>query len=279
MLKNIPFSRLYFIPLFIVLSCHLGADHKAADLPYDLNHPSKNLSLPPLLNEISGISFAPEENSIYAIEDEDGNLYKFTINDVSKIEKWNFGKKGDYEDLVYQDHYFYVLKSNGNIHKFNLESGEVRNETTFNFPEKGNNEFETLYYDDQGKRLIMICKDCKGEKKTSLHAWAVNMQTGEYTPGVFQNTAEGKQALKPSAAAINPKTNELYILSSVNKLLIIADKNGKISNSYPLNEKLFKQPEGITFLPDGDMLISNERNNGDSGQLLVFHFKGLNKTQ
>ena len=37
---------------------------------------------------------------------------------------------------------------------------------------------------------------------------------------------EDKMKFKPSAAAINPLTHELFILSSVNKVIVIADKNG-----------------------------------------------------
>ena len=33
---------------------------------------------------------------------------------------------------------------------------------------------------------------------------------------------------KPSGAAVNPVTGELYILSSINKLLVVAERNGKI---------------------------------------------------
>ena len=42
---------------------------------------------------------------------------------------------------------------------------------------------------------------------------------------------------KPSAAAINPLTHELFILASVNKMLVVADKNGNIKNVYPLDHQ------------------------------------------
>ena len=69
---------------------------------------------------------------------------------------------------------------------------------------------------------------------------------------------KNKVELKASAVAVNPITNELYIISSVNKVLLITDKSGKLKKLYTLNPKIYKQPEGIAFTPAGDLIISNE---------------------
>ena len=79
-----------------------------------------------------------------------------------------------------------------------------------------------------------------------------------------------KLHFKPSAATINPLTNELYILASVNKLLVVADRKGNVKDVYPLDPVTFNQPEGITFTPWGDLIISNEK--GDEGSCYFFTF-------
>jgi len=67
-----------------------------------------------------------------------------------------------------------------------------------------------------------------------------------------------KLKLRPSAAAINPVTNELYILSSLSHLIVVTDRKGKFIDLYELDPGIYTQPEGIAFTPDGDLIISNE---------------------
>jgi DNA-binding beta-propeller fold protein YncE len=82
-----------------------------------------------------------------------------------------------------------------------------------------------------------------------------------------------KMKLKPSAAAINPVTNELYILASVNNLLVVTDRQGKFKEVYVLDPGIYKQPEGITFTPAGDMIISNESHETGLANILILKNK------
>ncbi len=62
----------------------------------------------------------------------------------------------------------------------------------------------------------------------------------------------------PSAIAVHPKTNEIYILSSGDKSLVVYDQFGKVVNFTFLDPSLFTAPSGLTFLANGDLLISNK---------------------
>ena len=75
---------------------------------------------------------------------------------------------------------------------------------------------------------------------------------------------------RPSAIAIHPLTDEIYITSSVGKLLVVLDREGLISDVHALNPALFRQPEGICFSPEGDLYISNE---GKEGKGYILKFK------
>jgi hypothetical protein len=55
--------------------------------------------------------------------------------------------------------------------------------------------------------------------------------------------------------------------------LVTADRKGNIKKMYELDPKLFKQPEGITFTPTGDLLISNEAALTGSANILIFKRK------
>jgi uncharacterized protein YjiK len=79
--------------------------------------------------------------------------------------------------------------------------------------------------------------------------------------------------IKPSATAINPVNNDLYILSSINQLLIVTDRNGKFKEVFSLDPAIYKQAEGIAFTTAGDMIISNEWHETGLANILIIKNK------
>ena len=249
--------------------------------PYDLNNPVI-IKLPVGLDEISGIAYYPKDTSVFAIVDEDGMFFKIYIRNEPVIKSWHFDKKHDFEDLVFLDSTFYVLISNGDVETLKFKGDSViRKIDKYENSDKKINEFESLYYDDNSKQLVMICKNCDDDKKKEVTAWGYAPDSARYTPGIFaldvrpidKKFGDAKIHLKPSATAINPMTNELYILASVNKLLIITDRNGKVKQIHQLDPGIFNQPEGMAFTPKGDLLISNERGEKSNATLLIYKYK------
>jgi hypothetical protein len=231
---------------------------------YDLANPVV-VNLPQELDEISGIAYYPKDTSVFAIIDEDGLLYKIPILHPNNVKEWRFDKKRDFEDLVLRDSSFYILVSNGDIERVDFKNDSiVTSKTNFSDESKKVNEFETLYLADSNK-LIIMCKQCEEDKKAKVSSFLLNDSNSTYTfyneiesAPIAKNLGEEKIAIKPSAAAINPITKELYILSSVSKMLVILSPEGKFKSVYKLNPKIYKQPEGMAFTPQGDLIISNE---------------------
>jgi hypothetical protein len=81
---------------------------------------------------------------------------------------------------------------------------------------------------------------------------------------------ESETSFQPSGIAIHPRSEEIYIISSVGKLLIILNREGKVLDVKEFDPAIFRQPEGICFSPEGDMYISNE---GQGGKGYVLKFK------
>jgi hypothetical protein len=238
--------------------------------------------LPPSLDEISGISYNAKDNSVLAINDERGWLFKVHLKDDLDIQKWQYAKGADFEDLVRIDSVFYVLVSTGDIIRFQFFTPDSVQVKKFEFPTEGRNEFEILYHDNTKKQLVLLCKDCEADDKNSLTAYAFNLESGAYSAGpiyvmdirkIEDLMDEKKLRFKPSAAAVHPLTGELYVISSVNKVLVVADLNGVPKAVYKINPKLYKQPEGITFTPRGDLLISNESADIGAANILLFKRK------
>jgi len=57
-------------------------------------------------------------------------------------------------------------------------------------------------------------------------------------------------------------------------MLIILNPKGEIEDLIPLDPKIFRQPEGICFSPNGDLYISSE-GKGKSGYILKFDKNNL----
>jgi uncharacterized protein YjiK len=252
---------------------------------YDLNKPVI-LNLRTELDEISGLAFYPKDTSVFGITDEHGWLYKIHLTGNFKIEKWKFSKGQDYEDLVLLDSTFYILASNGELAAFKFIPNKPLIPRMYSLSIEGKNEFETLYHDNASGKLVMICKDCEGDNKKTVTAYSFDPATQTFSDTPFfilnadeiaEQLGEHKIKFKPSAACINPLTNELYIISSVNKALVIADTKGNVKSVYSLNPQIYKQPEGITFTPSGSLIISNEVADVGAANLLIFKYKSTVK--
>ncbi len=252
---------------------------------YNLNQPSV-LKLPSALDEISGIVYYPKDKSVLAINDEVGWLYKIYLKEDPDIQKWKYSNGADFEDLVLVDSVFYVLESNGNIIRFKFIRPDSVDRQEFIFPATARSEFEILYHYPQKHKLILLCKDCELDDKNSLSAFAFDLDSMVYSPSaafvmdirkIEDLLDEKKFKFKPSAAAIHPLTNELYIISSINKVLVVSDLNGVPKKVYKINPKLYKQPEGLTFTSKGDLIISNESADIGAANILFFKYKSPTK--
>ena len=252
---------------------------------YNLNSPTV-LKLPSALDEISGIVYYPKDKSVLAINDEVGWLYKIHLKEDPDIQKWKYSNGADFEDLVLIDSTFYVLESNGNIIRFKFLRPDSVDRQEFILPTPGKNEFEILYHYPQKNKLVLLCKDCEIDNKNSLTAFSFNLDSMAYSSSpafvidirkIEDLLDEKRLRFKPSAAAIHPLTGELYIISAINKVLVVSDLNGIPRKVYKINPKLYKQPEGLTFTSKGDLIISNESADIGAANILFFKYKNPTK--
>jgi hypothetical protein len=78
--------------------------------------------------------------------------------------------------------------------------------------------------------------------------------------------------IRPSALVIHPISKKLYVLTATGFILCIYNE-GKLEDVIRLNPVLFNKAEGITFMKNGDMIISNEAGSNATGTLLYFKNK------
>jgi hypothetical protein len=220
------------------------------------------------IREISGIYWDPVNNEFVANNDESGKLFYLDKESKEIKSELVFGGKNDYEDVTMVKGIPYVLRSDGVITQVMKDSaGRTYGQEAGKLGLSGTNDFETMYYDDVRNALIIICKNCAVDDKTKISAFAYYPDSIGFDdkPVYTIDAAEVKRLapkktskFQPSAAAIHPVLNKLFIISSASNQLAIADRDGAVESVFVLSRKLFPQPEGITIKKNGDMYISNE---------------------
>jgi len=244
------------------------ATNTAATSPsFDYNFAAaEKTALPFELTEISGINYIGE-NKMAAQQDEDGIVYIINTTTGNIEEKHKFGSADDYEDIVTTTGFYYLLASNGDIFKVDRSNPSKKTTVQFKFGQR-NKEFESLYLDNTGKNLVLVCKNCGGD---AIDAYGFDLEKEAYneTPlySIDVKTAREtipalRKNVRPSAAAIQPVDKKLYIVCSIGSSVLVCDLQGKIEQVFELPASLYPQPEGIAFAPNGDMYISNEGGGG-----------------
>ena len=277
--------------LWVVLVCtvtlSIGCKEQSYSSPdgYDMNKPMKE-NLGKVLNEISGICFNNDNNSLLAISDSKEKVFQIDLNKQKLKDYTNnvVPGKSDLEDIAKVDSNLYLLSSKGTIYEIHGKKKDTVGVKAYSFASNDQDDFETLYYDPSANGLIMVCKHCPSDKGKEIRtAYRFDLIKKQFDPSPFFtfSTAEVKKILNdgdakfdPSAAAIHPINKRLYILSSAGNLLVIADNRGKIIEAYQLNPGQFPQAEGIAFAPNGDMFITNE---GKYGPPTLHQFKYQNR--
>jgi hypothetical protein len=255
-------------------------DSKYVRLPgYEHSNPSI-VYLPETLEEISGIIYYPKDSSIICINDNEGVLYKFPLYTRASLQKWPFSNGEDFEEIVLHDSTFFAVQGNGNITKLiatanGFVQSIYKSQTNIKL-----REFEAVVYDTVNHLLLLICKDCEDDSTNITSVWGYD--TGKdsmLSKPVFtidhnsieQVLGQAIEKFKPSAAAVHPVTGDYYLVSAINDLLVVTDRSGKVKAASVIDKVLFKQPEGLSFKPNGDMLISNEF--ADLGRATILLYK------
>jgi DNA-binding beta-propeller fold protein YncE len=279
MIKYIQLLTTALLVLVTMANCTPADKPKETYTEYDLHKPDK-FNMPESLFEISGITFNKGEvDTVYAIQDEDGKVFRLAW-DVKVQKHTKFAKKGDFEDISVINDEVIILKSNGMLYTFPLA------ETAFDEAEnvkeykklvpKG--EYEGMYGDEKTGNIYILCKNCAADdSKKSVTGYIANLKSTDsvqtFSIDVNQIKAiSGKveRGFRPSALARHPINGNWYIVSAVNKMLVIADGDWNVTNVVPLSSNTFTQPEGIAFDKQGNMYISNEGDDLSDGNILKF---------
>ena len=273
---------------------------------YNLEHPDARYKMPDCLEEISGLSYYGK-GRLACIQDEKANIYVWNLEKRKVVDTYDFGKDADYEDIAVVGKTAYILRNNGNIYRVEDFKHKDRNVRTYKTPLNEKNNTEGLAYDPLSNTLLVACKGSPSVEQENTYEgykaiYKFDLQEEELITKPYYlidlerldsyidqsafarfsvriaktlHIIESETSFQPSGLAIHPLHGDIYVISSVGKLLIILNRKGKVLDVKELDPKEFRQPEGICFSPAGDMYISNE-GQGGNGYILEFDFHEKN---
>jgi len=237
-----------------------------------------NWEMPSVLNEVSGIAWIGN-NLIACIQDEDGKIFIYDLNQKKITQEIEFAGSGDYEGVAVAGDDAYVMRSDGllyHIKNFRTPQNNVNSVQT-QFDAKNN--MESLFYDKQARILLTIPKDIdKEDEFKNVYQMPISNQSVDVNTlmkiamdaPLLKNFKNKKlyKTLTPSEIAIAPDSKIFYILDGRNPKLLALDSKGDIKRIYQFDKSTFAQPEGLTFSEDGRMFISNEAGKDSKANIL-----------
>ncbi|RMG78131.1 MAG: hypothetical protein D6714_18575 [Bacteroidetes bacterium] len=272
-------------------------------IPYDFEHPDATFELPDSLNEISGLTRTKDGAGLYAVNDEEGKVFRINKTTGVVESSFVFRDAGDYEGIEMAGDRLFVVKSSGTLYEIKNPGQPDQEVIKYKFFLTKENNVEGLAYDPGNNRLLLSCKGVGGvgeafrmtrsvfafdlgrrvllEKPaltvsaTGCHHYLGNCGHNEHLDQLKEVFADDDQfKFSPSAIAIHPITDEIYMLSSRGKVLLILNRAGEILHIEKLNKNIHPQPEGLCFDDDGTLYLSNERKKAKTATLHVFRYHG-----
>lgn len=268
-------------------------------MPYKLNRPSRSYVLDKQLREISGLAYL-SKNKLLCINDEQGSIFEFDLIKKAISKKFKFAKKGDYEGVEYMGDECVVLRSDGKLYFFKNNKGLKAESVKVKTGLSHRHDTEGLAYDSSSQTLLIACKglphvDSIYKDQRAIYQYSIvdsvlnpkpiflidQNKLGKilelddltkFSNRILEsiNSSAGRSIFQPSGIAIHPISKNIYVIGSVGKLLLILNPNGKLLAVSKLKRKIFTQPEGICFAPDGTLYISTE---GKVRQGRIYQFK------
>ena len=295
------FNRMTLLGILILASEVIIGSACSQEIPasgYSFEHPDAVFELPKSLSEISGLTLL-DDRHLGAIHDESDKLFVIDLAKGEVKEKHDIGRERDYEGIERVGSEIYVLSSGGVIYEIRDWPNNKRISEKYETNLDMGHDTEGLAYDAVSRRLLIACKEYPGKGMKGYKAiYAFDLankklipeplfkidlvqadeaaKTGRVGPaGIKKEVSwwKRKKEIKPAALAVHPLTGQLFVISSTKRRLIILNTDGSLAAAFKLPKKHFAQPEGMAFLPNGDLFISNEQANRKSATLLRFNYR------
>lgn len=258
-------------------------------------------SLPKKLKEVSGITYFPEKNIIYTLEDSGNKNAIYAIDSKGKLEKTitiSNAENIDWEDITKDkigNIYIGDFGNNDNERRdlciYKIAKGELNKDqakaeykVSFSYPEQ--TEFppkkKEMFYDvegffEQGGYFYLFTKNrSKGFDGTAFIYKIKNAQGTQKAVKIGEfKTCNNYNHCVLTSATISPDGKKVALLSH-DKVLLFKGFKGDLFHKgthTEINLNHFSQKEAIVFKDNNTLLIADEKTNKVGGNVYEFKLK------
>lgn len=242
------------------------------------------MALPSRLREVSGV-VAVDERTIACVQDEAGALFFVDLRGERPLRSLPFGPRGDYEGLAKVGADWWVLRSDGFLMRLKPDEKGLGIAASWHLQSE-HQEYEGLCHDAARGVLLVLPKDRAGDGKRARDRRsvlvfdpaggalrrepAVTVSVKELIADAdargielpIRTTPKGKERIAldlfGSEILAVPGSDDLLLLSAADHVLLRIARDGRLVGSRLLPEDGLPQPEAMTFLADGRLLVASE---------------------
>ena len=276
--------RTVFLFIFLAFCNQIYCQNSGFLEKYDLTGAKvTKIELPDYLEEVSGLATFGSKHLLMH-NDEEGIIFIYDLTSKKIVRKVKIGDKKikeDFEGIAVKGDTVFLSTSNGKIYSVLLKD-KSEAEVIYVEKMKTNDKInlEGLCYNEDFNTLILpnkieVDKKHRDERKIYSFDIAKKKFSKESLIKVSLDELNKKYKIdnfSPTAIEIHPLNKNIFILSSHEKCIIELNPEGRIINAAKLDEKNHRQPEGLTFLSNLSMVISNEAS-GKKAELTIIPFE------
>jgi hypothetical protein len=229
--------------------------------------------LPMVLQEVSGLAVTPD-GRLFGHNDERGAVFQLdpeTGGIVKAFLVGSTGVPGDFEGIAVARGGFAMVTSSGDILEF--PEGEGGSHVPYRVHATGLGRFcevEGLAYDPTHDEFLVPCKETRHwDLRGHVVVVSVPLDTMRpyWVPRVFlpleDLRAHGLEpSFHPSSIEVLPEDGTLILLAAREAAILELTPQGRLVAGRRLSKRDHPQAEGVTFLPDGTLVVADEGGTG-----------------
>ncbi len=238
---------------------------------YDFENPSSRVSLRHRIDEASGLA-ATDGGRVFTHGDERAVVYEVDPETGAVLKQFSMGApvlEGDFEGIAVAGNRFFLINSQGLLLEF--KEGVDDESVSFAGVDTGLGdrcEVEGLAFEPATQALVAACKSVPSDDDSFIMLYRIRLSDLTVEPEAIRVPAAGLAAFgladhfAPSGVEVDSETGLLLLISARQESIIEITAEGRIISGFHLGSNRHPQPEGISILPDGTLLLADERQRG-----------------
>lgn len=238
---------------------------------YDFENASSRVSLRHRIDEASGLA-ATEDGRVFTHGDERAVVYEVDPVTGTILKEFSVGVPalaGDFEGIAVVGDRFFLINSQGLLLEF--REGDDDESVSFRGVNTGLGnrcEAEGLAHEPAAEALVVACKSVPSDDESFIVLYRIRLSDLTVEPEVILVPAAGLEAVglvdhfAPSGVEVDRETGSFFLISARQESIIEVTTSGRIISGFHLGSDRHPQAEGITLLPDGTLLLADERQRG-----------------